>query len=314
VLLRTRLHWPLSPGHQAVLLWGGWLLTGGAFFSVAGFFHEYYLSMIAPPLAALVGLGVAELWAMHEKRWWLALALLLPAAGGTVALQVTTARAFLGSVSWLPLVVTLFGLGAALVVVGRHQWRNVARAGLACVAAAMLLTPTIWSGLTALDSSANQSLPAAYDGHASGPANRGGLQVDQALLEYLQANTRGMKYLMAVPSSMQGADYVLATGRPVLYLGGFMGIDQVETSSSLAQLVADGDLRYIYWDGQGRGLGGQSDISRWVTSTCSPVGGFDTNTRNSGAPDGTAAPGNPFGQGFGDMRVTLYDCGVAAAP
>jgi hypothetical protein len=116
---------------------------------------------------------------------------------------------------------------------------------------------------------------------------------------------------MAVPSAMQGADYVLATGRPVLYLGGFMGQDKVESSASLAQMVAEGKLRFIYWGGQGSGLGpgGQSDISSWVTNTCTPVQGFDTTTRNSGAPDGTAAQtGGPFSRGAGDIQVTLFDC------
>ena len=122
---------------------------------------------------------------------------------------------------------------------------------------------------------------------------------------------------MAVPSSMQGADYVLATGRPVLYLGGFNGQDAVETAASLSQLVKNGELRYIYWGGRGGGpAGGQSNISSWVTSSCKAVQGFDTTTQNAGAPDGTRAgldnPINPqnFAPGpNGNMQVTLYDCG-----
>jgi 4-amino-4-deoxy-L-arabinose transferase-like glycosyltransferase len=141
------------------------------------------------------------------------------------------------------------------------------------------------------------------------------LQVNETLLSYLQANTLGMKYLMAVPSSMQGADYVLATGRPVLYLGGFNGNDKVETSADLAKLVADGELRFIYWNGSGSfggpGGGNQSDISSWVTTMCVPVG-FDTTTQNAGAPDGTSGissvnPGG-FAPGGPNMQVSLYDC------
>src|SRR5574341_146050 len=77
VLAGTRLRWPLATEHQAVVLWGGWLATGGVFFSVAGFFHEYYLSMLAAPLAALVGVGAVKLWRMRERRPWLAIGLLL---------------------------------------------------------------------------------------------------------------------------------------------------------------------------------------------------------------------------------------------
>jgi 4-amino-4-deoxy-L-arabinose transferase-like glycosyltransferase len=54
---------------------------------MAGFFHQYYLIMLAPPIAALVGAGWTELWDSYRNRsgWqsWL-----LPAAvATTVALQ-----------------------------------------------------------------------------------------------------------------------------------------------------------------------------------------------------------------------------------
>jgi 4-amino-4-deoxy-L-arabinose transferase-like glycosyltransferase len=178
------------------------------------------------------------------------------------------------------------------------------------------VTPAVWSGLTTINASANQSLPSAYSGSPSGPANRGGLQVNQALLDYLEAHTQDITYLMAVPSSMQGADYVLASGRPVLYMGGFMGQDQVVTAQDLDQMVRQGELRYIYWNARGGSFGNQNEISAWVASTCTAISGFDTATRNTGAPDGTA-PGldNPAGrqnggflQGGGDMQVSLYEC------
>ena len=62
-----------------------------------------------------------------------------------------------------------------------------------------------------------QSLPGAYTGQSRGPVDLRGVQVNQQLLNFLQQNTQGMKYLMAVPSAMQGADYVITTGRPVLF-------------------------------------------------------------------------------------------------
>src|SRR3989442_9294625 len=53
-------HWrlPLDRRQQALVLWGTWLLTMVVFFSYAHFFHLYYLSMLAPAIAALVGAGV----------------------------------------------------------------------------------------------------------------------------------------------------------------------------------------------------------------------------------------------------------------
>ena len=212
-------------------------------------------------------------------------------------------------------------LGAAAVLLALTIWRawpRVAAAGFACVFAALLVTPAIWSGLSTLNSSANQSLPAAYTGRQSNPPNGGGLQINQTLLSFLQANTKDTKYLMAVPSAMQGADYVLATGRPVLYLGGFMGQDKVVTTADLARMVANGELRYIYWDGNGRnGFGGQtaqSDITAWVLAHGKPVRGYETQTQNAGAPDGTATGGvaGRGGLAGGNMQVTLYDLRPAA--
>jgi 4-amino-4-deoxy-L-arabinose transferase-like glycosyltransferase len=307
----ARLRWPLAPEHQALVLWGGWLLISLAFFSVANFFHEYYLALLAPPLAVLVGVGVRQAWQLRQKRRWLATALLVLAVSGTIAFQLYTATAFTTELTWLPLVVGLLAVGAALLLFKPRM----AQVGAAALVVAMLITPGVWSGLTTLNASANQSLPSAYGGRVSGPANQGREQLNQTLLDYLTANTTDTEYLLAVPSSMQGADYVITTGRPVLYLGGFNGQDEVADASDLAQMVADGELRYIYWDTSGGGVGGpgggnanQADISAWVTSACSAVAGFESAARNAGAPDGNAVPTDGGGPG-GNLRLTLYECG-----
>ncbi len=177
----------------------------------------------------------------------------------------------------------------------------------------MLITPGIWSVYTVLSASQNQSLPSSYSGAGIGPVTQRDIRVNQSLLDYLQTNTQNMKYLIAVPSAMQGADYVLATGRPVLYIGGFNRQDQVVTADELTQMVSAGELRYVYWNGTGRGIGTNSDISSWVASSCTAVQGFDTATRNAGAPDGTTTDqDNGFPQNQGgpqrDMQVSLYDC------
>jgi 4-amino-4-deoxy-L-arabinose transferase-like glycosyltransferase len=306
---RTRLHWPLEPDHQALVLWGGWLLTGAVFFSIAGFFHPYYLSMLAPPLAALVAIGAAGLWQLRAHRPWLAALLVLVGAGLTLAFQAHTARIFTSNTWWLPLAAALFAVGVLLLAVGTLRWYvRATLAGFSFAMIAILVTPGVWSALTTLNSGGNQVIPAAYSGTSFGPQGAAGsqsglpadkvLQIDQALLDYLQQNTAGMKYLMAVPSSMSGAAYVLATGRPVLYIGGFNGQDQVVTGADLAQLVAEGQLRYVYWGGGGPGPSGQSSVSTWVTSQCTVVSGLGSSTGSSGAAN---RPGGSQG--------TLYDCG-----
>lgn len=324
---RVRPRWPIAPTHQAVVLWGCWLLTGGIFFSIAGFFHEYYLSILAAPLAALVAMGAVELWRIHTERPWLAIGLLLLATSATLGLQLATAQAFVGYAWWLAISIVLFVIGVALLVVATiRRWPRIARAGFITVVAALLITPGIWAALTTFSAGGNQGLPSAYSGGESRPGNGSDIQVNQELLDYLEANTQGMKYLMAVPSSHAGTDYVLTTGRPVLYLGGFSGQDQVADSRELASMVADGELRYISWGadgGPGRmgGQGNSAEISTWLQSSCVAVEGFTGQTEESFAapPDGAtptvsgdAADGRnggmPPGPG-GGRNLTLYDCG-----
>ncbi|HEY1012904.1 MAG TPA: hypothetical protein VGE07_09405, partial [Herpetosiphonaceae bacterium] len=178
----------------------------------------------------------------------------------------------------------------------------------------LLVMPALWAGLTALHPSDNQSLPSAYDGRTDGPANRGGLQVDQELIDYLQARTAGAQYLMAVPSSMQGSDYVIATGRPVLYLGGFLGSDPVLTAEQLAALVDSGRLRFIYWGGarggQRGGAGGAGVVASFVQRQCQLIPGFEAQTQNAGAPGGTTRQAGAATRG--GYQLALYDCGGAA--
>lgn len=330
--LRTRLRWPLEPKHQSLVLWGGWLMTTAVFFSIAGFFHEYYLTILAVPLAAVVGLGVGELRQMRGERPWLAATLLIIAVSITVAFQAWTVVQSLTQLWWLPVVVLVLLSGVAMMIVALRTRRGrLFASGFGTIILAAMIVPAVWSMLTMLHPNANASLPGAYNGDkntfslggpgrfSAGAANGGteAFQINQSLLDFLQANTQNTKYLMAVPSSMQGANYIIATGRPVLYMGGFSGQDPVVDATKLEQMVQSGDLRYIYWSANGgRGpQSGGSDISSFVSSNCSVVQGFDTMTQNSGNPDGTGAIApnadgtrGPAG-GFAGMRVTLYDCG-----
>ena len=45
-----------------------WLLPVAAFFSIAGFFHHYYLIMLAAPIAALSGAGWTALVRLYQEE------------------------------------------------------------------------------------------------------------------------------------------------------------------------------------------------------------------------------------------------------
>ncbi len=298
VTFSSRLRFPLNDNHQAVVLWGGWLTIGMVFFSVAGFYHVYYLAMLAPSLAAIVAMGVARLWQMAREYALMSTLLLTGAATLTISFQMWTVSQYDVSAWWLIPTVGLLAIGGIAI----HN-RTARTAGFALVVAALLVTPSIWAGLTTLDDSPHVALPHAYAGESNAPGGGNESGIDEQLVAYLQANTQDTKYLMAVPSSMIGANYVTETGRPVLYMGGFNGGDPVVDANDLAALVADGELRYALWGqtgGPGRG-DNQAEIGQWLQSACNVVNDVDLNTRSGSSQSGPPRPG-------GQQQLTLYQC------
>jgi hypothetical protein len=121
-----------------------------------------------------------------------------------------------------------------------------------------------------------------------------GQNANSELLTYLSANTRDVEYLVAVPSSQQGATMVLSTGRPVLFMGGFGGQDEVVTADNLSAMVANGELRYVLFGG---GQGNKQDIANWLQTSCTVVSEFSQ-----------ANIGNQSPQGPGNQATMLYVC------
>ena len=317
LVVSTPITLPVRSQHQAAILWGGWLIIAGIVFSIAGFFHEYYLTTMAPPLAALVGIGTIQIWKLASKRLWLSCVLWVIISSITLILQINTVFSFTSDLSWLPGVVGLFLLGTFFVI-GANLFQSLPQStlvqlGFSSILVAVLIVPGIWSELTNLHPTGNQSLPEAYDSRASGVYNYGLVQLDEQVLAYLQANTQGVYYLMAVPSSMQGADYIVATGRPVLYVGGFTGQDSVVTPEELESLLNAGKLRFFYWPSSPSGLGdgiavtGQSLINTWVTGHCKVVPEYSTFLPGFPAVPGMNVIPHAVAPYQGQPNV-LYDC------
>lgn len=319
-LFAAKIEFPLeSNTHKALLLWGGWLMTCVVFFSmISGIFHAYYAIMLAPALGAMVGIGFAQLWNWAKEKNWAGVLF-------TVAAVITFGFQIFATIQYGEQTLWLYAAGFVLFAGGllMMKWKRLA---YFIVLASMLIMPAYWTVMTTV-SNANQNLPTAYsgnnqqgiDGRARQQGNDGGgPRVNEELVSYLQANTQDVEYLVAVPSSQQGSTMVLATGRPVLFMGGFAGQDVVVSAEDLAQMVADGELRYVLY---GDVRGDQQDVSNWLSSSCSVVSEF-SNVNDGNQPsaknqaDGQnqlngavlSVSENPDGGGAGGGS-TLFICG-----
>ncbi len=160
------------------------------------------------------------------------------------------------------------------------------RSAYVLILSAMLIIPAYWTVMTTV-ASPDQNLPTAYnggnqqDGRARQQDGGRNSNVNPELITYLQANTQDVEYLVAVPSSMQGSPMVIATGRPVLLMGGFGGQDDVVDSGDLAQMIANHELRYVLYGGE---RGNKQEIAAWLKTSCAVVPEFASVSAGRQAP------------------------------
>ena len=262
---------------QSLILWGAWLLTMAVFFSVATFFHQYYLSTFAPAIAALFGIGVVMMWQDYRRPGWRGW--LLPLALILTALE--QFHIILSNPSWgmwlIPLIAIPSAVAAAILLAARLLPRlrlstRILAPALCAALLALLLTSAVWSAIPVL-AGQTSSLPVAGPSNQAfdGPGGNG--SVNSTLINYLEAHRNGAKYLLAVASSNEADSIILATNQPVMALGGFSGSDPILTTTQLAALVKNGTVRFFLINGSGGGGpgGGQSSLTSWITQYCTAV-------------------------------------------
>src|SRR5262249_36630326 len=69
--------------------------------------------------------------------------------------------------------------------------------------------------------------------------------VSSQLVTYLTSHQGHAKYLLAVDGSQAAAGFILATGKPVIAMGGFLGTDPAPTLEEFKRLVAAGEVHYV---------------------------------------------------------------------
>jgi 4-amino-4-deoxy-L-arabinose transferase-like glycosyltransferase len=106
-------------------------------------------------------------------------------------------------------------------------------------------------------------------GGSSLAGGSGSISSDSTLAAYLVANRGSATWVVAVSDAMSAAQLELATGEPVMAMGGWSGSDNAITLGQLKADVASGRLRYVIVSGQGGGgnsSSGTSSITAWVVA------------------------------------------------
>lgn len=251
--------------YRALLLYGLWLLIGAYVLTVASFIHAYYSIVLVVPIAALI--GVAAGWAGQSRTralvWVIAVSLLLvyqhakPFADGYPPV-------------WWPGVAAVGGAAGAAWVLRRWP----AAVGLGALA--ITLTPLVFSGLTS-SMALDRTVPEPFGSFptrawlAFRDVER--LDYNPDALAFLQAETQGIEYLVAVPNAAIGSPYIVHSGRPVLLIGGFIGRDRMISDAEIAQMIADGRVRFLYLPESTAAF--RPELREWAAANCRLVFGMD---------------------------------------
>ncbi|WP_089104683.1 ArnT family glycosyltransferase [Streptomyces hyaluromycini] len=165
----------------ALMLWGGWFVLHFLTFSLAeGTFHPYYVTAMAPGIAALAGAGGVMLFKAFKEGsaatwgWVLPVAVAVSTVWAVVLLQRVSGS---GTVYTVAEVVAALGgaLAVAGLLVGRFMRRQKLM-GLAAVAAvvALLAGPAAYSVSAATTASTNGTNPTAGPNTGGGMGGMGG--------------------------------------------------------------------------------------------------------------------------------------------
>ena len=294
---------------------GWLIVTGLVFSFMAGVYHDYYTVALAPAIAGLVVVAGEVLWRRRISRLaraGLSGTMIITAVWAFVVLG--RASEPYSTLRWPVLIIgVLAAVGLLLahrlpkalagVVLGLALLG--AGTGPAAYAVQTAATPHQGSIVTAGPVSGNsgpggqgapgrarigagaagggtfrggqpqQGSQAPQDGAQGGQpgGDRAGVSTD--LVALLVGDASSYRWAAATTGSQGAAGYQLATGRPVMAIGGFNGGDPSPTLEQFQAYVANGEIHFYISGGNGGGRGGgsgsASQIATWVSQNFTAV-------------------------------------------
>ena len=283
----------------SLILWTMWLLPVFSYFSfTTGMFHPYYLTMLAPPIAALSGIGIISMWELYKeggwKSWILEAALIVDGLVQLLILSYFYSTSSITKILMIGISILCFVSSIILVILKlkKNENEKLKRNLLITAVVGLLITPTVWAGVT-MFYPVNGTMPSAGLEIISSKSDGASMGMDSGdntkLIKFLETNNTNEKYILAVSTSSSASDIIIKTGKSVMSLGGFLGSDKILTLDQFKSLVAKGEVRYVMTGGMGgnssssdsyvarypskRGMGSSSssDIMTWVAKVGTAV-------------------------------------------
>jgi len=274
-----------------------WFLTEFVFFSFTkGGFHTYYLTTMAPPIAALTGIGLIDMLSFYKnkdrKALFLPISIIITAAIQMSILYHNHTK----SRGYLPIIVITgsicFVFSMLLIINSFDEKQKKFFASIAFMG--ILVAPFVWS-CSPIFLNMNSGSPSAGLELSRNPhpfKNKASANPNSKLAMYLEKSEAHEKYLAAVPSATTYASsLILETGKPVMTFGGFSGNDNIISLKNFKKEVLSGKIKYAILPTQNSRLPSKhnknSAIINWIKNNGNIVS-------NSKWEDSKNASRNPY--------------------
>jgi 4-amino-4-deoxy-L-arabinose transferase-like glycosyltransferase len=247
-----------DPRLALLVVLGGWLLVEAAVLSLSkGIVHPYYVSALGPGVAGMFGAGTYAFAQFAKQRDW-RLLLLLAAVAATVPVQLHLLHKA-HYMAWFtaPLILAA-ALALAIVAALALLRRELAPTALVLVLGALAIAPGVYSASNWL-APVQSTFPAAGPRAAAGPGGYGvneeHVDVDRALLRYVEGHGAGTRWSVLADASNTASPMILLGGQAGS-LGGFSGTDPALGGPGLGVLVETKQARYVILGGEFSTRGG----------------------------------------------------------
>ncbi len=245
----------------ALCLWLSWLLVSMLVFCLmAGIFHSYYTIVLAPAIAALVGVSGHIMWrSRHQKPVGSVLAV---ASATTTIVAAVLQNSHPGELTALTPWMWILGVASMSAPLIDVVPKLAGQVIVGVAVAAAVVSPMVYGLATA-------AVPHAGSGPQAGPGpGQVNNQVSPAMIRALRSGPGRYDWVAAVPGARASSAYQLASRRPVIGIGGYKESDPSPTLDTFRSWVRDGRVHY-YIDAVPGGVPTQT-IRSWVQANFAP--------------------------------------------
>ncbi len=258
------------------ILWTGWLVPMVIVFSDVFIMHAYYTAALSPPIAAILGAGIAGLWESRAESRPVAMrrcGVTGLVAAGTVGYGIwLTQSSGATAPTWLEPLAISIGVAAVLllaasVVAWSQRW--LLALALLIGTAAILAIPTSGAVQLARDHQGFTNTPFESKKTTEQYAALLGLSSSKgagSIVPVFEKLQMGSPYVMAVYTSAVASIFIAASGKEFLPIGGFTGSIPEPTINQLERMIRAGKFHLVLL------AGGHDPRLTWIAHHCQHLG------------------------------------------